>query len=173
MSDLVLRSAAPEDAAALLRIYRPVVERTTTSFELEPPSTVELAARIERCLQTHAWLVADTAGGAVGYAYGSAHRARAAYQWTTEVSAYVAPDRHRRGVGRLLYERLFEALAARGYCNALAGITLPNEPSTRFHAALGFTRVGVYRAIGFKHGAWRDVAWYERRLRSGSPPDLR
>ena len=48
-------------------------------------------------------------------------------------------------------------LALRG--RAIAGMTLPNPGSVGLHAALGFELVGTYRDIGFKHGAWHDVAW--------------
>ncbi|MEO7361376.1 MAG: N-acetyltransferase, partial [Gemmatimonadaceae bacterium] len=36
--------------------------------------------------------------------------------------------------------------------------------SVGLHTALGFAPVGVYHGVGFKHGAWRDVAWFERAL---------
>ena len=83
---------------------------------------------------------------------------------------------HRRrgsGGGRLLYDALLERLMARGFRVAVAGMTLPNEASVGFHRALGFEPVGTYRRIGYKHGAWHDVAWTERLLADGPdpPPD--
>jgi phosphinothricin acetyltransferase len=49
-------------------------------------------------------------------------------------------------------------------------VTQPNEASNRLHRAIGMELVGVYRSVGFKAGAWYDVAWYEMRLTS--PPSL-
>lgn len=172
MSTFAVRAASIADAADLLAIYRPFVEHTAVSFEYVAPTVAEFAARLERSLASHAWLCATAHGRPVGYAYGGMHRERAAYRWSTETSAYVAPEWHGRGVARALYERLFEALIARGYCNALAGITLPNPASVAFHERLGFTPVGVYRRVGFKFGQWHDVAWYERWLADGPRPPL-
>jgi len=162
---LTIRSATPDDAAALLAIYAPIVETTTISFETEPPTLEEFTARIQKAIAKWAWLVAEQDGQCVGYAYGSMHRERAAYRYSVEVSAYVAESARRRGIGALLYRELFTALAARGYCNALAGIALPNEGSVALHESVGFTAVGVFRNIGWKFGAWHDVAWFERQLR--------
>lgn len=113
--------------------------------------------------------MAERDGECLGYAYGSSHRERAAYRWSVETSAYVAPRAHRQGVGKALYGRLLEALAGRGYCQAYAGITLPNEASMALHLSVGFTPVGVFQAVGRKLGAWHDVAWLQRRLRDQPP----
>lgn len=166
---VTIRRAHAADAAQMVAIYRPFVERTVVSFEVTVPDVAEFADRIATVVQTHEWLVAESQGAVVGYAYGGKHRAREAYRFSTEVSAYVADGHRGRGIAKQLYERLFERLAALGYCNALAGIALPNEASIAFHTSLGFTQVGIYRGVGFKHDQWHDVAWYERRLREGPP----
>jgi len=168
---VTVRSAmADADAAALLEIYRPFIESSSASFELVVPSVAEFAERIRRAQRAHEWLVAEAGGELLGYAYAGAHREREAYRYSVETSVYLSPRGRGRGIGRVLYERLFAMLADRGYCNAVAGITLPNQASVRFHEQMGFTPVGVYHGVGFKFGAWRDVAWYERRLRDGAPP---
>ncbi|MFT4513805.1 MAG: L-amino acid N-acyltransferase YncA [Planctomycetota bacterium] len=166
------RQARHADAKAMLAIYRPFIEHTTVSFETEVPSEQEFAQRIDAAQSEHEWLVAEMGSAVIGYAYGSKHRSRGAYRTSCEVSAYVADSAQGRGVARLLYERLFERLVELGYCNALAGIAGPNDKSAAFHAAMGFTLVGVYHHIGFKNGAWHDVAWYERILREGPPGDV-
>jgi phosphinothricin acetyltransferase len=169
MSDVVLRSATPGDAGALLAIYRPYVVETAISFELEPPSVAEFRERIERTLGQWAWLVAERDGRAVGYAYATAHRPRAAYKWSVEPSVYLAPSGQRQGIGTMLYEALLPLLAQKGYCNAYAGITLPNDGSVALHQRLGFQLVGVFRSVGWKFDAWHDVSWWHLRLRAGAP----
>lgn len=161
----MIRPADPSDAADLLEIYRPFVEESAVSFEVSVPGVEEFAERIRKAVDGWAWLVAEEGGSRVGYAYGSSHRARAAYRYSVEVSAYVAPDHRRKGLGREMYLRLFDALAAKGYCNAYAGITLPNDASVALHRSLGFEPVGVFRNVGWKFGKWHDVAWYQRKLR--------
>lgn len=166
MSDpILIRPATTADAPALLAIYRPYVETSAVSFETVVPTAAEFAARIGKALNGWHWLVAEHAGSCVGYAYGSAHRERAAYRYSVEVSAYVDTGHHRRGIGRALYLQLFDALAAKGYCHAYAGITLPNDASVALHRGVGFEPVGVFKSVGRKFGRWHDVAWFQRRLR--------
>lgn len=160
-----IRLAHPEDAAGILAIYAPVVRETATSFELEPPGEEKMRRRIASTLERRPWLVCVTDSAVAGYAYAAAHRERAAYQWSTETSVYVHPDYRRRGVALGLYSALLAALRAQGFANALAGITLPNPASVGFHEACGFQRIGIYHAVGYKLGAWHDVAWLELRLR--------
>ena len=106
----------------------------------------------------------------IGFAYGCPHRERAAYRWAADVSVYVVPEHQRHGVGRALYGSLLPLLVRQGLHVACAGITLPNEASVALHESFGFTAVGVYRRIGFKHGAWWDVGWWQLELREPDAP---
>ncbi|HEX6714868.1 MAG TPA: GNAT family N-acetyltransferase [Thermoleophilaceae bacterium] len=162
---MTVRDADPErDAAACAAIYEPYVTESAISFETEPPSADEMAARIRKA---HVWLVAERDGQIVGYAYGGPHRERAAYNRTAEVSAYVDQAAHRTGLGRRLYTELFDRLKERGFRLLVAGITLPNDASVGIHEALGFEPVGVYKNVGFKNGQWWDVGWWQLDL--GAP----
>lgn len=167
---MMIRLATPADAAAVAAIYAPYVTETAACFELEAPDATEMGRRMRDVGELYPWLVAELEGDVVGYAYGTRHRARPAYQWSTEVSVYVRRSGHRRGVGRGLYLPLLELLRLQGYINAYAAITLPNPGSVAFHEALGFSAFTVFRAVGFKHGAWHDVGWYLRLL-SPHPAD--
>ena len=162
---LILRSAKDSDAPALLEIYRPYVMDTAISFEQEPPSTEEFAARIRKYCANWACVVAEADGQVLGCAYGSAHRERAAYKWSVETSVYVAQAAQRKGIGRQLYGELFARLREAGYCNAYAGIALPNPASVGLHRAVGFTPIGTFPRVGYKFGKWHDVAWFYLALR--------
>lgn len=161
---MLVRPASEKDAGAFAAIYAPIVEATAISFETEPPSAEEMAARVAAIMKTHPWLAAEEAGAVAGYAYASPHRTRAAYRWSVDVAVYVGDRARRRGVARALYTRLFEILTVQGFTAAFAGISLPNPASVGFHEAMGFEPVGVYRKVGFKAGAWRDVGWWGRPL---------
>lgn len=165
----LIRSATEADAPALRDIYRPYVENTSVSFEIDVPTTAEFAARIARSLAGWAWLVAELDGDCIGYAYATSFRTRPAYRWSTETSAYVHDKHQRCGVARSLYLALFDTLRAQGFCNAYAAITLPSTASVAFHESLGFEPIGVFRRVGWKFGAWHDVGWYQRMLRDGPP----
>jgi L-amino acid N-acyltransferase YncA len=177
MTEPTVRDADPgRDSEACAAIYAPHVEAGPTSFEERAPGPAELSERIERAAATHAWLVAEADGAVVGFAYACPHRTRPAYRWSVDVSVYVAPGREGEGHGRRLYEALLARVRERGFRVACAGITLPNEASVALHEKLGFEPVGVYRGIGWKAGAWRDVGWWQLELRPGGedpPPEPR
>jgi phosphinothricin acetyltransferase len=160
-----IRTAADRDTAAIAAIYAPFVESSSTSFETEAPSAEEIRRRVRETMVGYPWLVCVCDGRVAGYAYATKHRVRAAYQWSVEPSVYVHESFRRSGVGRGLYTSLFAILAAQGFVNAYAGITLPNAASVALHESMGFLPVGVYRGIGFKTGAWHDVGWWHLRLR--------
>ena len=142
------------------------MERTAISFELVPPTAEEFARRIRKVLDGGwAWLVAESEGKCVGYAYGSVHRERPAYRWSVETTVYVHDDYQRRGIARQLYTALFPVLADKGFCNAFAGVALPNDASVGLHRSVGFEPIGTFRGVGRKFGRWYDVAWFQRRLR--------
>jgi len=123
-----------------------------------PPARAEMAARIAAATASHAWLVAELDRRVIGYAYGGPFATRDAYRWSCEVSIYLEMGRRRTGAGRALYEALLPRLVGRGFRVAVAKMTMPNEASMGLHTAMGFTAVGVHRRIGFKNGAWHDVA---------------
>ena len=149
---------------AIAAIYAPAVTDNSTSFEVVPPAADDMAWRIATTAERYPWIVCDDNGTVTGYAYGSTHRARHAYQWSAEVSAYVRDDYHRRGIGKALYTSLFEILALQGYRTAFAGITAPNPASVEFHKAMGFSEIGIFHKIGYKFGIWHDTIWLERPL---------
>lgn len=173
---LEIRLATPDDAAQIRDIYVPAVLDSATSFEYEPPSVEEMRHRIEAVLgKGYPWLVLDRSGEVLGYAYGSAHRERAAYRWSAEVSVYIHPAWHRRGIGRALYASLFEVLRLQGFRNAFAGATQPNPGSVALHEAMGFQEVGRFRHIGYKLGKWHDTLWWGLALAdhpAEAPPPL-
>jgi L-amino acid N-acyltransferase YncA len=161
---LTIRPADPSrDAVCCAAIYRPFVTDGWVSFELDPPSPDEMARRMGEYAAAHAWLIAERDGAVAGYAYGSPHRARAAYSSSCDVAVYVDPAAARSGIGRALYGALLPLLATKCHA-AFAGIALPNEASIGLHEACGFTPLGVYREVGWKMGGWRDVGWWQRLL---------
>jgi L-amino acid N-acyltransferase YncA len=160
-----VRPAKTSDADGILAIYTRIVRETAISFEVDPPTRADMERRIESTLTVLPWLVAGSHEGVAGYAYASRHRERAAYQWSVDVSAYVAPEVRRQGVARGLYLPLLGILTDLGYYSAFAGIALPNATSVAFHESMGFRPIGIYRNVGYKLGAWHDVGWWQRQLR--------
>ena len=169
-----IRRATAEDAAFIAQIYRPFVEDHWTSFERTPPDAAEIARRSAAAGDLYPWLVAEDERP-LGYAYASPHRTRASYVSSVDTAIYCAPEARGKGVGKRLYERLFEILTAQNYVMAFAGIAMPNEASIAVHRSLGFQQIGTYPNVGFKHGAWRDTQWWGRPLAEPQvpPADIR
>jgi L-amino acid N-acyltransferase YncA len=159
-----IRLAAESDAKQIQGIYAPFCSHTPVSFELTPPSVDEMRLRIAKILAEFPWLVCENRGEILGYVYASRHRERPAYQWSVDATVYIDAQHRRKGIGRALYTSLFEVLRLQGLYHAYAGITLPNSGSVGLHEAMGFQPVGVYRAVGFKGGAWHDVGWWQLEL---------
>jgi phosphinothricin acetyltransferase len=170
-SSSAVRSAVPEDAASCLAVYRPYVENTAITFEIDVPSVGEMALRIAAAHDRHEWLVLERDGRIIGYAYAHAFNPRAAYRWSAETSIYIDDDHRRRGGGRELYTRLLRRLTERGYRRAFAGITQPNEASNAFHRSFGFRDAGLYHRVGWKHDSWHDVAWMQLDLLPSAEDD--
>jgi phosphinothricin acetyltransferase len=166
---MLIRPATRVDVEAMLAIYAPIVRDSAISFELEPPTPGEFARRLDAVPQGAPWLVAESGGAILGYAYASKFRERAAYRFTVETTVYVRDDMRRRGVARALYAELFTQLRAAGFATALAVIALPNPASVALHESLGFRPVGVFHRVGFKFDRWHDTGWWEFDLRA---PDV-
>jgi len=164
MADVRARLATPSDGAVCAAIYAPYVADTVISFEAEPPTADEMAARIARTVARTPWVVVEVDGVVRGYAYGTRHRDRAAYDWTVETTVYVERAFGRRGLGRLAMGAVLAILRLQGAHLAVAGITLPNEGSVRLHEVLGYRPIGEFEAIGWKRGGWHGVAWYALEL---------
>jgi L-amino acid N-acyltransferase YncA len=160
-----VRQATPQDAAACVAIYRPYVENTAISWEIDVPTVDEMASRIAGLRAAHEWLVLERQDQIVGFAYGQPLKRLPTFQWTVETGIYLHVDHHRTGGGRELYTRLLRRLTERGYRQAFAGITQPNEASNGFHRSFGFEDVGLYRRVEWKLASWHDVAWMQLDLR--------
>ena len=173
---LTIRPAVPADAPVLLAIYAPYVRETAITFEYEVPSEEEFAGRIRAVRARYPYLVAESDGEAVGYAYAGPFKDRAAYDWAVESTVYVRHDRKRQGIGRALYAALEDALRAMGILNFYACIAVPETAdeyltadSVAFHERLGFQTVGRFENCGCKFGRWYHMVWMEKRLGAHRP----
>lgn len=160
-----IRSATPEDAAAIAPIYNPYVADTCITFETAPVSAAEMRTRIGETLEAGLpWLVAAEAGAVRGYAYASRWKGRCAYRYSVETTVYLDQACTGRGIGRTLYSALLGQLRADGMRTAIGGIALPNPASVALHERLGFRNVARFREVGFKQDRWIDVGYWQLML---------
>ena len=171
--DIQIRVARESDAAALRDIYAPYVERTAVSFEYEAPDVAAFLERIRRVQERYPYLVAESDGALLGYAYAGSFHTREAYSWSAEASIYLRMDCRRMGIGSALYRALEAALRAMGVRRLYASIAVPDDPdehltldSVRFHTAMGYHTVGEFHHCGWKFGRWYSTVWMEKVLAS-------
>ena len=166
MDGIRVRAAIPDDLERLTAIYNHYVLDGAITFDVEPCTAA--ARRDWYVAHTtgpgHRLLVAEDAGGIVGYAGTGPFRAKRAYDTTVETTIYVVSEAIGRGIGGALYAALFEALRGEDVHRAVAGVTLPNPASMALHRRFAFREVGVFRENGRKLGRYWDVMWLERAL---------
>lgn len=158
--DIVIRPATKQDCPAMLGIYAYYVRETVITFETEIPELAEFERRFDTFTAQFPWLVCEIGGETVGYSYAHKFHERSAYGWTAETTVYVKNGMQRHGIGRALYTCLLGILKLQGYCTAVGVIYVPNENSEALHKRFSFTKQSEIKNVGYKHGAWRDVAWY-------------
>lgn len=167
----LIRLATLEDAQAILSIYEPYITNTAITYETEVVPLEAFKERMKRIQSKFPWLIYESDGIILGYAYASTYRERAAYAWDCECSVYVAEEAHRRGIATKLYNEMFDRLKAQGYYNVYAFIDYPHDSSVELHRKFGFREVGIFYKTGYKMGKWRDLMVMELALREyeGTP----
>ena len=167
--DFSIRESRDDDVAAIAAIYGHHVLHGVASFEEVPPGVEEMARRRGDIVSRgFPYLVAERAGRVVGYCYAGPYRTRIGYRFTVEDSIYIDEREVGRGIGRALLARVIDRVAAQGYRQMIAVIGGSETlASIRLHAALGFTQIGMFPAIGFKFGRWIDSVYMQRGLGPG------
>lgn len=162
-----IRPARPGDLEELTDIYNYYVLNTPITFDLDAYTAHTRHAWFDQhgSIGRYRLLVAEDAGTLLGYASTSRFRPKAAYDTTVETSVYCRHTATSKGIGKALYDALFDAILNEDIHRLVAGITLPNDFSVALHERCGFKRVGVFSANGRKFGKYWDVAWFERSLR--------
>ncbi len=170
-NDISIRLATPDDAAELLSIYAPYVTGTAITFEYDVPTVDEFRGRIAKTLERYPYLVAESNGETVGYAYLGKFQPRIAYQWAAETSIYVKKDCRKSGIGRRLYTELEKIARAQNLVSLHACLMYSEREDARapkdslnFHTKMGYKLSGTIYNCGYKFDRWYDIIWMEKFL---------
>jgi L-amino acid N-acyltransferase YncA len=165
MSDVTIRDALIADAAAIAAIYNHYVAHSVITFEEEAVPAQAMAGRISAIhSEGLPWLVAEQADEIIGYSYANRWKTRSAYRHSVETTIYLRPGAEGRGAGKRLYSALIDVLKKKDTHAVIGGAALPNAASVALHESLGFVHVGTFREVGFKHGRWVDVGYWQLGL---------
>lgn len=174
---ITIRMAKTSDAEELLKIYEPYVLNTAITFEYSVPSLKAFTQRIADTLERYPYIVVEEDSVIAGYAYASAFKERAAYDWAVETSIYVKMGSTGKGYGAILYDELEKILKKQNILNVNACIAYIekedmylNHNSVRFHEHMGYQHVGKFHQCGYKFGKWYDMIWMEKLLGEHKTP---
>ncbi len=156
-----IRKVEPADAAQIAEIYNYYILKTHHTFETASLSADEMQERIEETSADYPFLIAELEGEIQGYVYATQFKLRQAYKHSVEASIYVRNQAKQQGIGSELYKVFLEELKETDVHALMAGISLPNEASVRFHEKLGYEKVAHFREVGYKLGRWVDVGFWE------------
>lgn len=166
MTDVLIRPAQHSDVPAMNALYNHYVANTAVTFDVKPSTLEQRYGWFEQFAETgrHRLLVAEMSGTFAGYVGSMQLKVKEAYQTSVETTIYIDPDFQGRGIGAALYENLFAVLESEAVHRAYGGIALPNDASVKLHETAGFRHIGTWNEVGFKHGKYWDVAWYECQI---------
>lgn len=172
----IIRSSHDADITAITAIYAHHVRHGTGTFEIDPPSTADMASRRDDVRgKGLPYLVAAEGEKVLGFAYCNWFKPRPAYRFSAEDSIYMAPQAHRKGLGRALLAELCASAERAGVRKLIAVIgDSANAGSIGLHSALGFRHAGTIASCGWKFDQWRDIVLMEKPLGLGDsqPPSV-
>lgn len=158
----MIRPVRALDAPAITAIYNHYILNTVVTFELDPLNDSDIHSRIEQVLTKQLpWFVIEQQGEVVGFAYANTWKERVAYQNTAEITVYIAPQALGKGLGRLLYAALFEALAKTHIHSVIGVVTLPNVASEKLHEQFSMEKAAHFKEVGYKFDKWLDVGYWQ------------
>lgn len=159
--NILIREAKNEDLEQLTAIYNWAVENTTASFDFSKQSIEKRREWFSHYGGTHPLIVAEVDGRVLGYSSLSKFRDKEGYARTVEVSVYIHPDFHGKGIGTRLLSEIINKGKALGHHVIVAGITAGNDVSIRMHERFGFKLCGHFSEVGYKFGEWQDCLFYQ------------
>ena len=162
----MIRLVNISDASQILDVYRYYVENDSATFDVEVPTIEEMKQKIQTICKVYPYLVYEIDGVIIAYAYAHPYYGRKAYLRNVEVSIYVHKDYLHQGIGKQLYQKLFECLIELGYYKAYACITASNQASVFMHERLGFKKIGYFNQAGYKMNTWWDIVWMQKDLKA-------
>jgi L-amino acid N-acyltransferase len=162
----------PAHGQAILDIWNESILTSTAIYEYVPRTIDSMAPwfKAKEARDYPVIGVENEAGELMGFATYGMFRDRPAYKYTVEHSVYVHQDHRRKGLGRILMERLIDAARAQDLHVMVGGIDATNAVSIALHEQLGFVHAGTIRESGFKFGRWLDLAFYQLTLQTPRQP---
>lgn len=154
---MLIRKALLSDAKAIAAIYNHEIEHGVATFDTELKSVENREEWLHQHSDKYPVLVAESDTEVIGFASLTRWSERAAYDDTAEISIYITPAFHGKGIGKQLMVAIIHAGKKGGLHCLLSRITQGNEKSIYLHEQNGFRTIGVMQEVGKKFGKILDV----------------
>ncbi|WP_445633061.1 Sortase [Nostoc sp. DSM 114161] len=153
-----IRHAIETDLATIVAIYNAAIPSRVATADLEPVSVESRLAWFRARSPSHRplWVI-EVEGVIAGWLSFQSFYGRPAYNATAEISIYIAPDFHQRGLGKQLLAQAIQESYRLGLKNLVCFIFAHNQPSLKLFRAFGFQQWGYLPKVGELDGLERDL----------------
>lgn len=162
-----IRPARPEDCAAILGFWNPMIRDTLVTFNPQEKTEAELLSTLQdKAAAGYGFFVGvdPLTQEILGFANYGQFRAGLGYARSMEHTIILSEAARGRGLGRGLMTAIEDHARARGVHVMMAGVSGGNPEGRAFHAALGYAEVGVVPAAGWKFGRYWDLVLMQKIL---------
>lgn len=149
--------ATKQDLNRIVEIYNWAIENTSATFDTDRKTTQSQLGWFESHDEKHPVIVARENGRVLAWGSISPWSDRCAYSGTGEISFYVDPDFHRKGIGFNILKRLIEIGKEKNFRTLVSRIAGKSEASVHLHKKLGFSNIGTMKNVGKKFDEIIDV----------------
>lgn len=163
----MIRDARAGDAAAIGRVWNPIIRDTAITFWPAPRSEAEIRTYIAaRQDAGHGCFVCEDAGHVLAFAAYGQFRNGGGYVHSMEHTIHADPAARGRGIGAALLTHVEDHARNRQARLMIGAVTGSNGASLAFHRRHGYAEWGRIPCAGFKFGQWHDLLLMGKDLTS-------
>ena len=155
--ELQIDIATKQDLNRIIEIYNWAIENTSATFDTDSKTVQSQLGWFESHDEKHPVIVARENGRVLAWGSISPWSDRCAYSGTGEISFYVDPGFHSKGIGFNILKRLIEIGKEKNFRTLVSRIAGKSEASVHLHKKLGFSNIGTMKNVGKKFGEIIDV----------------
>lgn len=145
MSNFLIRAAVPDDAAAIITFWNPMIESGKYTAFVTPFTEAEERAYIANQAERDIFHVAERKGDGiiVGFQSMSPYPGMASMAHVGVIGTFIAPAFQRQGIARQLFTETFTVARTKGYEKIFTFVRADNPAALATYMSQGFRIVGT------------------------------
>lgn len=163
------REATVKDARVVAEIYNESIGAGDATMDEVAKTEGDIRRQIEGFDEKELFLLLERGRHVLGWGMIKRYSDRPGYRFACETAVYLRREELRRGFGSVIKKELIRRCRALGYHHLVAKVFADNVGSIEYNRRFGYEMVGVQREIGWKDGAWQDVAILQLVLEDVTP----